>query len=914
MKLRFGILSKLALIFVLFAALLLAGVGVLSYSSANTALRAATVSELLSTSLEKQTSLNTWVEVLKNDVTALAHFPHLIDEATALMSAKPGSPEAQDARDHLVTDLAPLAGSEGKFLELMVIEPEAGKVVVSTNPAEEGKFKETLPFFINGKGGPYVQYLYYSPSLQAPAMTTSAPIYAVNGQLIGVLAGRLNLVEMKAIISRRTGLHQTDDAFLVTTSHLFATQPRFVSDPVVLQRGIQTEAVNRCLEHDSGVVQYDDYLGIPVIGVYRWLPEHQLCLIVKMDQAEALAPARSLGRTILLISGLTLLLASALAYWLARTITRPISQLVRGTEEISHDNLGYRIRVSSKDEIGRLAGGFNKMAVTLAQKEVQLQEHAIKLEQTVQERTSELRQANESLQVEINVRKQAEEALRETSDYLENLLNSTNALIIVWDPTFQITRFNHAFEQLTGYTSKKVIGKPLDMLFPADSREGSLGLIKQTLSGEHWESVEIPILQRDGNIRIVLWNSANLYAADGHTLVATIAQGQDITTRKQIEEKLHRLSLATEQSSEGMAIADLAGNMLYINNAFAALHGYTHAEVIGKNLFLFHNSEQIPAVIAANRQAEETGTFNGEIWHTRRDGTVFPSMMHNTLFRDENGQTIGVIGTLVDITERKQAQDKIRKLNEELEQRVLERTAQLEIANKELEAFSYSVAHDLRAPLRSIDGFSRILMEEHAPQLVPEAQRYLHLVRDNTQKMGHLVDDLLAFSRLGRQSVTLQTVWPADLVREVLVDLHMGQESRKVEILIGDSQADPKQALPACQFDPAMLKVVFINLLSNALKFTRKREIAKIEIGFQKINGEDVYYVRDNGVGFDMQYVHKLFGVFQRLHLSEEYEGTGVGLAIVQRIINRHGGRVWAEAEADKGATFYFTPGGVTNG
>jgi signal transduction histidine kinase len=252
--------------------------------------------------------------------------------------------------------------------------------------------------------------------------------------------------------------------------------------------------------------------------------------------------------------------------------------------------------------------------------------------------------------------------------------------------------------------------------------------------------------------------------------------------------------------------------------------------------------------------------------------------------------------------------------------------AELEAANKELEAFAYSISHDLRAPLRAIDGFSRILLEEQGPQLSEDGTRYLHLVRENTQQMGRLVDDLLAFSRLSRQPLKRQRVSPADTVRAALADLGADQQGRSVAINIAN--------LPECQADPALLKQVYVNLLSNALKFTRQRQKAVVEVGFQlaPVTGaavptqdggagapapqpesrpERVYYVRDNGVGFDMRYVDKLFGVFQRLHRAEDYEGTGVGLAIVQRIIQRHGGRVWAEAALDRGATFYFTLGGT---
>jgi light-regulated signal transduction histidine kinase (bacteriophytochrome) len=258
-----------------------------------------------------------------------------------------------------------------------------------------------------------------------------------------------------------------------------------------------------------------------------------------------------------------------------------------------------------------------------------------------------------------------------------------------------------------------------------------------------------------------------------------------------------------------------------------------------------------------------------------------------------------VYATARDITLRREMEEEVRRLNADLERRVRERTAELEAANQELEAFSYSVSHDLRAPLRKMDGFSDILVHRYGAALDEDGRRLIQVIRANGERMGELIDDLLSFSRLGRKELERTEVDMAGLARSILDDLSLQERDRRVAATIGD--------LPPARGDASMLRQLMFNLLSNAMKFTRRESAASVEVGARAERGETVYFVKDNGAGFDMRHADKLFGVFQRLHTSAEFEGTGIGLALVKRIVKRHGGRVGAESAVGAGATFWFS-------
>jgi len=340
--------------------------------------------------------------------------------------------------------------------------------------------------------------------------------------------------------------------------------------------------------------------------------------------------------------------------------------------------------------------------------------------------------------------------------------------------------------------------------------------------------------------------------------------------------------------------------IVFINTAGVKLLGGRDAtDVIGKPAIGFVHPDDRKKVQQRVKKLQDEQKpirfFEHKI--VRADGTSVDVEMAAAPLTFEGKAAAQVI--LHDITERKAAEEEIRRLNTELEQRVEQRTAELESANRELEAFSYSVSHDLRAPLRHIEGFVEILRATKAPMLDEEGRKYLQTITDSAKQMGKLIDDLLGFSRTARVELRKVKVSLNEIVQSVLYDLRGETANRKVEWTVG--------ILPAAEGDPALLRQVLFNLISNALKYTRPRPAAKIEVGNQPAETEIVVFVKDNGVGFDMRYSEKLFGVFQRLHRASEFEGTGVGLANVRRIISRHGGRTWADSQPDKGAVFYFS-------
>jgi PAS domain S-box-containing protein len=415
-------------------------------------------------------------------------------------------------------------------------------------------------------------------------------------------------------------------------------------------------------------------------------------------------------------------------------------------------------------------------------------------------------------------------------------------------------------------------------VFPKVGKPWQLG-VHQHSHARVWKTDEAKLLREIGR-----------RLADGMTT---------LITRKDLQNSEARYRRIVDTATEGIWVLGPDMSTTFVNARMGEILGYNSREMIGRQMTDFMFDEDIHDHLQKIEKGLQGGADIYEHRFRNKNGKTVWVLVSATSVFDEQNHFQGSFGMVTDITERKLAEKEIRQLNQQLEERVTERTTQLEAANKELEAFSYSVSHDLRTPLRAIDGFSHILLNEYADKLDDEGMRLLTVVRKNTQRMGQLIDDMLQFSRTGRLEITYVDVDMEKIAHEAIDELAAAASS-------GENPHYEIEHIPPIRGDRNMLRQVFINLLANAIKFSCNQEPPRIKVGATIEGVETIYYINDNGVGFDMRYVDKLFGVFQRLHSMDEFEGTGIGLAIVKRIITRHGGRVWAEGKLNEGATFYF--------
>jgi PAS domain S-box-containing protein len=520
-----------------------------------------------------------------------------------------------------------------------------------------------------------------------------------------------------------------------------------------------------------------------------------------------------------------------------------------------------------------------------------------------------------AIRTDITERKRVEEALQESQENLNRqnglfaslLKNLPVGVFMVEAPSGRPLIANEAALQLLGRgILPDVTMQNLSEIYKAYKKDSAEPYppekmpILRGMNGEKSYVDDMVVVRPDGTKSLL--EIFGLPVTDDQGKVwASLASFVDITERNQAA---NFLRLVVNSIPDFVFWKDRNSVYMGCNNAFARAAGVDSPdEIVGKTDYdLGWKKEESDYFVEVDRQVMESNQTRYHIIEPQLQAGGKQTWLETCKvpLHDEQGQVIGVLGTYLDITERKQAEDEIRQLNTSLDQRVSERTAQLEAVVSELDAFSYSVSHDLRAPLRAVDGFSRILADDFAERLDDEGRRILGVIRGETQRMGQLIDDLLTFSRLGRQQIEEEQIDMRQLAQSVFDALAEHGPGQHLRLDLRD--------LPSARGTKSMIRQVWVNLIGNAIKFTREREVGEIEIGaLPGEGGWPVYYVKDNGAGFDMRYVDKLFGVFQRLHTQQEFAGTGVGLALVQRIVQRHGGRIWAEAQVRQGATFYFT-------
>ncbi len=576
---------------------------------------------------------------------------------------------------------------------------------------------------------------------------------------------------------------------------------------------------------------------------------------------------------------------------------KPFGAITFGTGQIGYSRADISTASIIANHLSLAIDRWN-MIQKLRSANEEIQKLNAELETRVQERTDELAITNKQLS-------------EEKERYL-NLYLKTPAVLHSIDAEGELVSVSDFWLEKFGYTREEVIGRKSVEFLTEESREFSITeAIPQMKKQGYVRGIPLQFVKKNGEIMDILL-SATVELGENGNYWRSLAVLEDVTERKRAEEGLkasqERYRSLYTKTPVMLHSIDATGKLISVSDYWLENLGYELNEVIGRRIpeFLTQASRQDAENIFLS-EFFKTGFLNEEeLQFVKKNGEIIDVLLSAIAERDANGEIVRSMAVLVDVTERKQAKEALQKAHDELEIRVQERTAELSevnelLANKneELESFAYSVSHDLQAPLRSIDGFSKALLEDCADSLNDSGKDFLNRVRAASQRMGHLIDDMLHLSRVSRREMIPKKIDLSAMAKTITQELHEEQSERQVTFVI----------MPEIEVsgDVHLLRIALENLLDNAWKYTSKHPRAKIEFGVTEHEGKKAYFVRDDGAGFDTKFVGKLFGPFQRLHRSNEFEGNGIGLATVQRIIHRHGGRVWAEGAVEKGATFFFT-------
>ena len=772
-------------------------------------------------------------------------------------------------------------------------------------------------------------------------------------RVIGILVLRIDPERyLYPLINRWPTPSQTAETLIVRrdgNEALFLNDLRFQKDSALALRvSLEREDVAAAMAvmGQTGIVEAVDYRGVPVVADLRAIPDSPWFMVARMDEAEVYAPVRAKLWEVVVLVGVLLFGAGsgvgliwrrqrlhflqeryAMAHeraWLHEVISRSLNEVyvfdsltLRFTFANSGacDNLGYTVEELAKLTPPDVMPEFTQESFRPLLPPLRTGKRKLLVFETVHRRRdgSEYPVEVHLQQVEtggeavclaivndITERRQAEQE----RDRRAAIQEATPDFIGLSDLQGRAIYVNRAGREMLEIGAEEDVSNLAIADYLADSARAFVvnEAIPAAIREGSW-SGEGALLSRSGR-EILVSQVILAHRGPGGEVEFLSTIARDITERKRSEQALIESSsqfrTLFEASPDAILLIDPHDEwpILDCNMAACQMNGYTRDELVGQSVDLLNltpgdPNERKEYVERIHRQ----GVLRLDTFHRRKDGSVF-SVEVSTSLITLGGRDV-VLGIDRDITERRRAEEEIRRLNVELEGRVAQRTAQLASANQELEAFAYSVSHDLRAPLRAIDGFSRIILEDFGNTLDPEGKRLFDVILTNTQRMDQLITDLLALSRVSRTEMQSSRVDMTALADSIYHEIASPEVRRKFAFYVAP--------LPDASADPALLRQVWSNLLSNAIKYAMPKAGRAIEVGGYMDNGMCVYFVRDNGVGFNPAYTNKLFGVFQRLHKAEEFEGNGVGLAIVQRIIHRHGGKTWAEGEINRGATFYFS-------
>jgi PAS domain S-box-containing protein len=900
-----GLTRKVTLVFVIFAAGILLGLGLLAYLAGRTTLETAVLSDLQTTALEKEAAFGEWLTHALRDITSFASLPGLGQDVMALHQSD-ADVEDRQAHDDVLAVLHSVVETNPSFQALFILHPTSGRILVASNLTEEGKFRENQRYFVFGRERPYLQTVYYSLQLQRPSIAAAAPIRVTDGDLAGVLVGRLNLEEMAAIMARRTGLRRTVDAYLINPSQLFVTQPRALADPAILRFGNRTDAAKSCLAGNSGYDVGPNYQQVDMLSVYRWLPDYSLCLIVEMEQAEAFEPVHMFGIRLVLLGILILFLAVAVAAGLARTITRPVRALQAGAAQLAQGNLDIQLPDTSHDEIGALARTFNQMALSLATQARQLRMYTAELEEKVQEHTAAL---------------QASEA------ELRTLFSAMTDVVFVLDTSGRYVRYGPTNPVGIPRPTDELVGKYLTDLFPENQAQQFLECIRDVLSTSRPQKVEYPMIIEGQR----LWFAAHVSALSPSTVLWV---ARDITERKQAEERDRMLFDYTAELSSAVTPDDVvlaaANRISRMLMAHRVAIGLLTDESTKVNQVTFTADGVEPILEGTTEHGESSWPITDviragqPIWlETSQDirrrysadspGSVeaksvrslacLPLVMQGITvgaleidFQKEQHFTKGMRDFMLALAlQCSQALERARLYKAETEARQA-----AEEANQLKLQFLGMISHELRTPLTSIKGFATTLLAEDVEFDAKTQTEFVSIMDQEADKLTDLVEQLIDVSRIQAGNLRVHAA------PERLADILNFSQPQLLKLTSQHRlQVDVPAQLPPVMADKQRIGQVLVNLVENAVKFSDPG--TNICIAARSIGDTVQIEVRDEGEGIPLHERETIFEPFRQLDRRQTQRGAGLGLAICRALVEAHGGVIWVEDGDAPGTTIAFT-------